>query len=236
MTRQRWYAFLFLAGWLVLQAPPLRAGEQPARKPNVVFILVDDMGWTDAGCLGSTFYETPNIDRLAKSGMRFTSGYAAAPVCSPTRASILTGKYPARLGTTEWFGGGKRKGKLSPAPYVNHLPLEEFTLAQALRAAGYRTGFIGKWHLGGKGYEPGRFGFDLALAGNERGSPKSYFSPYQNPDLKDGPAGEELTDRLTSEALKFIEANKDRPFFLHLPYYAVHTPLQAKKELVAKYQ
>jgi arylsulfatase A-like enzyme len=206
------------------------------RKPNIVFILVDDMGWTDAACLGSKFYETPNIDRLARSAMRFTSGYAAAPVCSPTRASILTGKYPARLGTTEWFGGGARKGKLLPAPYVNHLPLDETTIAQVLRDAGYRTASIGKWHLGGKGFEPGRFGFDLALAGTERGSPKSYFSPYQNPTLKDGPPGEELTDRLTSEALKFIEANKDRPFFLYLPYFAVHTPLQAKKDLVAKYE
>lgn len=213
----------------------LSAGEAKSR-PNIVFILVDDMGWTDAHCLGSAFYHTPNIDRLAKLGTRFTSGYAAGPVCSPTRASILSGKYPARTKNTDWFGGGARKGRLLPAPYDNFLPLDEVTLAELLRRAGYRTAHIGKWHLGGKGHEPERYGFDVAIAGTERGSPASYFSPYKNPRLKDGPAGEELTDRLTSEGLKFIEDNKDRPFFLYLNHFTVHTPLQAKKDLIEKYK
>jgi len=213
------------------------ASEQPPpRRPNVLFILVDDMGATDAGYLGSTFYETPNLDRLAKSAARFTSGYAAAPVCSPTRASTLTGKYPARMSTTEFFGGGARKGQLLPATYVNHLPEGEVTLAQTLRRAGYRTAHIGKWHLGGQGFEPTRFGFDVNVAGNDKGSPKSYFSPYQNPNLSDGPKGEELTERCTTEAIKFMAADKDKPFFLHLSYHAVHIPLQARKELIAKYQ
>jgi arylsulfatase A-like enzyme len=213
------------------------AGEQtPPRRPNVLFILVDDMGATDAGYLGSTFYETPNLDRLAKSSAVFTQGYAAAPVCSPTRASILTGKHPARMSTTEWFGGGGRKGQLLPAPYVNHLPEDEVTLAQTLRRAGYRTAHVGKWHLGGAGFDPTRFGFDINIAGNDKGSPKSYFSPYQNLNLPDGPKGEELTERCTTEAIKFMAAAKDKPFFVHLSFHAVHIPLQARKELIAKYQ
>lgn len=226
-----------IAGLVLLRlAAPASAQEKKPRRPNVVFILADDMGWTDAACLGSKFYETPQLDHLARLGMRFTCGYAACPVCSPTRASILTGKYPARLGTTEWFGGGARKGKLLPAPYINHLPADELTIAAVLRMAGYATAHIGKWHLGGAGFDPTRFGFDVNIGGTEKGSPKSYFSPFQNPLLEDGPPGEELTDRLTTEALKFIEKNRDRPFFVSLWHYAVHTPLQAKKDLVAKYQ
>ncbi len=205
------------------------------KKLNFVFILVDDMGWTDAGCLGSKFYETPNIDKLAKTGMKFTDGYAACPVCSPTRASIMTGKYPARMDITNFFTG-RRKGMLLPAEYRNSMPLSEFTLAEAMQAAGYRTAFIGKWHLGGEGFEPTRQGFDINIAGNHRGSPPSYFSPYRNPQIKDGPKGEYLTDRLTTEGLKFMEKNKDNPFFLYLSYYTVHIPLQAKKDIIAKYR
>lgn len=213
----------------------LQAGEK-SRLPNVVFILADDLGWADLGCTGSTFYETPHLDRLAKGGMRFTNGYASCPVCSPTRAAILTGKHPARLGTTDWFGGGARKGKLLPAPYLDYLPVDETTLAQVLRAAGYVSAMIGKWHLGGEGFDPLKYGFDVNIAGNRRGSPPSYFSPYKNPNLPDGPQGEQLTDRLTTEALKFIEKNRDRPFFAYVAYHAVHTPLQAKKDLVQKYR
>lgn len=204
-------------------------------KPNVVFFLIDDMGWTDAGCFGSKFYETPNLDRLAKTSARFTNGYAACPVCSPTRISIMTGKYPARLDTTDYFTGG-RKGKLLPAEYRNYMPLDEFTLAEALKAAGYATGFFGKWHMGGDGYEPTKQGFDVNVGGFVRGSPPSYFSPYRNPNLKDGPKGEHLADRLTTEAIRFIDQHKNEPFLVYLSYYSVHTPLQAKKELIAKYR
>jgi len=241
MRPRLWWVFSVVCFFCSLCNPAsasTAAGAKEAKKklPNIVFILADDMGWTDAGCMGSKFYVTPSLDRLAKSGARFTAGYAAAPVCSPTRASILTGKTPARTKNTEWFGGGGRKGQLLPAPYDRFLPHDELTLAEFLRRAGYITAHIGKWHLGGMGHEPERHGFDVAIAGTERGSPGSYFSPYKNPRLKDGPPGEQLTDRLTSESLAFIQKNKDRPFFLYLNTFAVHTPLQAKKDLTAKYQ
>lgn len=226
---------IFLLSLLGLGATAAAHAGEKTKKPNFVFFLIDDLGWADLGCYGSRFYETPNIDRLAKTGMRFTSGYAACPVCSPTRASILTGKYPARLNITNWFTG-LRTGKLLPPEYLNHLPLDEFTLAEALRAAGYTTGFFGKWHLGGAGFEPTRQGFDVNVAGNHRGSPPSYFSPYKNPDIRDGPKGEHLDDRLAAEAVRFIEKNKDRPFFVYVNLYSVHIPLQAKKDLIAKYQ
>src|SRR6185437_1295032 len=166
--------------------------------------------------------------------------YAAGSVCSPTRASIMTGKYPARLHITDWIGGGLSM-KFLPAPYLHQLPLEEITIAQALKEAGYKTGHFGKWHLGGKGFFPHDHGFDVDFAnGNGAGQPPSYFYPYANKDkpsiITDGNPGEYLTDRLTDEAIKFIEANKAGPFFLYLPHYAVHTPLQAKPEMVAKYE
>ena len=209
-----------------------------AEKPrlNFVFILIDDMGWTDATCYGSTFYDTPNIDRLAAEGMRFTDAYAACPVCSPTRASIMAGKYPARLNLTNWLSGRIRK-RLIGAPYVGQLPLEEVTLAEAFKGAGYATCFIGKWHMGGKPFYPQHQGFDINVAGNRTGSPAGgYFSPYKNPQLPDGPKGEYLTDRLTDEALKFLDAARDKPFLLYLSHYAVHTPIQAKKDLVQQYK
>jgi arylsulfatase A-like enzyme len=222
---------------------------EPARqlsgRPNFVFFLADDMGWRDAGCYGSTFYETPNIDRLAKQGMRFTSAYAACPVCSPTRASIMTGKYPARLGTTDYFGGPQpnsvqghwtRNKPLLPAPYLDHLPLEEITLAKALQQGGYTTFFAGKWHLGGKGYWPENHGFDINIGGWQAGAPSSYFSPYKNPKLPDGPKGEHLDDRLAAESVKFLEHVGQKPFLLYHAFYSVHIPLQAKRELIAKYE
>jgi len=213
------------------------------QKPNFVFILIDDLGWMDVGYNGSRFYETPNIDRLAAEGMQFTNAYAACPVCSPTRASIMTGKYPARLNITDWIGGGQ-KGMLLPAEYEHQLPLEEVTISEALQQAGYATGFIGKWHLGDKGFYPQDQGFDINVAGHAAGHPASYFYPYRRqkpspwdvPDLEDGKEGEYLTDRLTDESLKFIETNKDRPFLLFLSHYAVHTPIQSKKELTEKYE
>lgn len=205
---------------------------------NLIFILADDLGWRDLGCYGSSFYETPNLDRLAKQGMRFTAAYAACNVCSPTRASILTGKYPARLNLTDWLPGRPNRPdqKLNRPVIQQHLPLEEITIAEALKASGYQTAFIGKWHLGGEPFYPDKQGFDLNIGGCQLGHPPSYFSPYKLPTLSDGPNGEYLTDRLTDEALKFIEGSKDRAFFLYLSHYAVHNPLQAKPELVAKYK
>ncbi len=223
--------------------------QRPGRlsgKPNFVFFLVDDLGYTDLGCYGSSFYETPNIDRLAAQAMKFTSAYAACPVCSPTRASILTGKYPARLNLTDWIPGlqsidapGSRK--LIPPQFNQQLVLAELTIAEVLAQAGYATASIGKWHLGDKPYYPEHQGFDINIAGNHRGQPPSYFYPYRRrnqklENLAGGKKGEYLTDRLTDEALKFIEKNRNRPFFLYLSHYAVHKPIQSKKVLTAKYK
>jgi arylsulfatase A-like enzyme len=205
-------------------------------KPNIVFILADDLGYMDIHANNpNTFYETPNLDLLASEGMRFTSAYAAAPVCSPTRASILTGKYPARLHLTDFIKGTKT-GKMLPADTLDHLPLNEVTVAEALRKGGYYTGLIGKWHLGGAGYLPEANGFDVNIGGSGSGSPSSYFSPYKLAKLADGPKGEYLTDRLTQEAIQFISENASRPFFLFLSHYGVHIPLQAPRPLVAKYE
>ncbi len=214
------------------------AAAQSPKPLNFVFILIDDMGWTDLGCYGSKSYDTPNIDRLASQGMRFTNAYAACPVCSPTRASIMTGKYPARLHLTDWIPGRKQwpTAKLLTPSFRQELPLEEITLAEALKPAGYVSASIGKWHLGGEGFSPVEQGFDRNIGGTARGSPASYFGPFDLPGLKGGPAGEYLTDRLSDEAEKFIEENKDRPFFLYLPEFAVHLPLEGKQELVAKYE
>jgi len=210
--------------------------EAPPKKPNFVFFLVDDLGWRDVGCYGTKFYETPAIDRLASEGMRFTDAYAACPVCSPTRASILTGKYPARLNLTDWIPGHKPKDpKLLVPAFHQELPLAEVTIAEALKAAGYACASIGKWHLGGEPYYPDKQGFDLNVGGTAKGQPPRYFSPYGIPTLADGPKGEYLTDRLADEAEKFIEQNRDRPFFLYLPHFAVHTPIQGKEEITAKY-
>ena len=212
-------------------------------RPNIVFILADDLGWKDLGCYGSTFYKTPNLDRLAKQGVRFTDAYATCPVCSPTRASILTGKYPARLHLTDWLPGrpDRPDQKLSRPAFLKHLPLEEQTLAEALREDGYISASIGKWHLGAAGFEPEKQGFALNVGGTGSGSPETYFFPYRVkremlPRLEDGKKGEYLTDRLTDEAIKFIEQNQRKPFFLYLPHFAVHIPLNAKAELIEKYK
>ncbi len=210
-------------------------------KLNVILILLDDLGWRDLGCYGSTFYETPHLDQLATSGVRFTDAYAAAPVCSPTRASILTGKYPATVGVTDWIDWGNfthpARGRLIDAPYIDHLPLEESSLAKALKAAGYHTWHVGKWHLGSMPYYPDRQGFDVNIGGCAWGLPTGggYRSPWHIPTLEDGPPGEYLTDRLTDEAIKLIRNHPGQPFFLNLWHYAVHTPLQADPELVQKY-
>ncbi len=221
--------------------PPVTAAD---RKPNVVFFLVDDLGWRDLGAFGSTFYETPNADRLAREGMRFTSAYAACPVCSPTRASIQTGRYPVRTGVTDYIGAAQpgqwnRNTPLLPAPYETRLALEEVTLAEALKEGGYATFFAGKWHLGPEGFWPEDQGFDVNKGGIDRGGPyggKKYFSPYGNPRLEDGPPGEHLPDRLASETVKFVEASRDKPFLAYLSFYSVHTPLMAREDLKAKYE
>lgn len=203
---------------------------------NVVLILADDLGARDLGAQGSAFHDTPWLDALARSGMQFTQAYAACPVCSPTRASLLTGKYPARLRITDWIPGRAQwpTAKLLTPSFEQQLPLAETTLAEALQKAGYVTASIGKWHLGGNGFLPTDQGFSLNAAGTEKGSPPSYFAPYKIPGLEAG-EGQYLTDTLASLAEKFIDENKDKPFFLYLPFFAVHTPLQGKKELVEKY-
>lgn len=208
--------------------------------PNILLILVDDLGWRDLGCYGSTFYETPHIDRLCAQGMRFTDAYAAAPVCSPTRASILTGKYAATLSLTDWIDWGgfvhPARGKLIDAPYMDHLPLHEWSLAKALRAVGYHAWHVGKWHLGGEAYYPDRHGFENNIGGCAWGLPTySYRSPWNIPTLVNGAAGEDLTDRLTDEAIRLIHVNDERSFFLNVWHYAVHTPLGAPPELIQKY-
>lgn len=216
----------------------LEVSEKPASRPNVLFILVDDLGWKDLSCYGSWFYETPNIDRLAKRGFRFTQAYAAHPVCSPTRAAIMTGKHPTRLNITDWIPGQNPKNRKLLGPTDIHaLPLQEITIAEALQQQGYKTFFAGKWHLGGEGFFPEDQGFEVNKGGHHKGSPPGgYYSPYKNPKLEDGPEGEHLTDRLTDESLNFISQNQDNPFFLYLSYYTVHTPIQAHRDYLSKFQ
>ncbi len=205
-------------------------------QPNIILFFIDDLGWADLGCFGSTFYETPNLDRLAEQGMRFTDAYASAPVCSPTRASLMSGKYPANVGITNYVPGNAW-GKLMGVPYFHELPQTETTMADALRAGGYRTLHVGKWHLGPEGNWPEDRGFDVNVGGCDWGMPKhGYFSPYGNPRLEDGPEGEYLTDRLTTEALRLIEQPGEQPFFLCFNHYAVHTPIQAPEHLIQKYE
>ena len=222
------------------------------RPQNIVLFLIDDLGWMDLGCQGSTYYQTPNVDKLAAEGVRFTDAYAACAVCSPTRASILTGKYPARLLLTDWLPSGRWKpsSKLIEGRKIRGLPLEEYTLAETLRDAGYQTIHIGKWHLGSEPFcLPQHHGFDINIAGNAHGAPGQYFFPYQGDwaipttplratwnVLPDGKPGEYLTSRLTDEAITIIEKSDDKPFFLYFPHYGVHTPLEAPEELTKKYE
>ncbi len=227
----------------VLAATLSLAGCSRVAQPNVVLLLVDDLGWTDLGAYGSTYHETPEIDRLAAGGWRFTSMYAASPVCSPTRASIMTGRHPARLGITDWIGGEQR-GLLAPPRNESELPLDERTVAEAFRDAGYATGFFGKWHLGSAPFLPQAQGYDVNVGGHGAGHPASYFYPYARPgsspwdvpDLEDGETGEYLTDRLTDEALGWLETVDGGPFFLTLSYYNVHTPLEGRPDLVRHFE
>ncbi|CAN5343572.1 hypothetical protein BH11PLA2_BH11PLA2_36510 [soil metagenome] len=228
--------FRFAILTAILFSPPLPAAE-PAKKLNVIVMLIDDLGHTDLGCQGNTFHETPHIDQLAKDGLRFTNAYSACTVCSPTRAALLTGQYPARLHITDWIAGHVQpNAKLKVPDWQMSLDPKTFTLAKAFKNAGYATASIGKWHLGGEDSYPQKFGFDVNIGGTNKGQPPTYFSPFKIPTLKDGTPGEFLSDTLTTEACKWIETNKAKPFFLYFPHYGVHTPLMGKKEVVAKYK
>jgi len=209
--------------------------EAPSQ-PNIIFLLLDDMGYGDVGAYGNTYHLTPNIDQLAAEGMRFTDAYAAAPNCSPTRGSIMTGRWPARTGVTQYLpGNGKPHAKLLQAELPIGLPLNETLIAEPLKNAGYATASIGKWHLGGGRYGPENRGFDLNFAGGHWNAHKSMFAPHPFVKVPGAKDGDYLTDDLTREALKFIEGARDQPFFLYLPYYAIHGPIQAKDDLIAHY-
>jgi arylsulfatase A-like enzyme len=243
LVRQSLVVAACAAAILGSRTSQVRAVETDPR-PNVVLIVLDDLGWADLGCYGSQFHKSPNIDRLAKEGMRFTQAYAAAPVCSPTRAALMTGKWPARLHVTDWLPGipydepGRR---LAKPKQEKQLPLAEVTLAERLQAAGYATGHIGKWHLGGKGFGPRNQGFDLNVGGDEKGTPKGYFAPFCErmgdvPHIDWAPPGSYLTDIVNDAAIRFIREHREQPFFLDLSHFAVHTPLRAKPQTVAKYK
>jgi arylsulfatase A-like enzyme len=224
---------------------PLGIHAQSTEKehPNILFILVDDLGYHDLGYTGSRFYETPNIDKLASEGMAFNNAYAASPICSPSRAAIMTGRYPARLNLTDYIPGNRHYGphpdqKLASHPFNLFLNPQETTIAEAFKSNGYATFFAGKWHLGEKLVDhPENHGFEINVGGNHTGHPSGgYFSPYNNPQLPDGPKGEYLTDRLTDETIAFVSRKREKPFFALLSFYTVHLPLQGKPEKVERYQ
>lgn len=218
------------------------ASAERSLRPNIVFFLVDDLGWADTGVYGSQFHETPHIDALAASGMRFTNAYAACPVCSPTRASILTGRHPVRVGITDWIKGRPTSRVTNPRFQHVHdrdeLALEEITLAELLADHDYQSCFLGKWHLGGKGFLPTDQGFDFNIGGFHVGSPPGgYYGPWKNPYLKSRRKGEYLTERLTDESIAFMtKRDVDRPFLLYLSYYNVHTPIQPDVKTVEHFR
>ena len=212
---------------------------QAKRRPNFIIVLVDDLGWRDWGCYGHPYHETPHLDRLAAESVKFTQAYAACPVCSPTRASLMTGRYPARLHLTDWIAGRKQwpTSKLLTVPFEQQLPLAETTLPELLKPLGYRSASIGKWHLGGEGFAPTEQGFDVNIGGDHRGSPPGgYFGPFNLVNLKGGTKSDLLTDRLTEEAVRFIGDTAGVPFLIYLPHYTVHTPIQAPEALTEKYR
>ncbi len=237
-----------------------------SQHPNIILIVADDMGWKDLECYGNSICETPNINKLANESVMFTNAYAAAPVSSPTRASIMTGKFPARLHMTTWSedardlqqGIIRKNQKLIPAVSIPDLPLEEFTIAEALKKQGYNAALVGKWHLGESMFYPENQGFDINIGGGSWGCPSTYFYPYKGPFGKkelryiphleesgsgDGHyfkdrKGEYLTDRLTDEAIKIMKdgVEASAPFFLDLSYYAVHKPIEAPDSIVKYYK
>jgi len=246
------FAALTLAALGLLQGVCPVLADKPADKPprpNIVLIVADDLGWADLGCYSSTYHRTPHLDALAASGVRFTDGYSACPVCSPTRAALMTGHVPARLNLTDWLPGraDRPDQRLNRPEIRQELPLEARTIAEVLRDAGYATAHIGKWHLGGAGFGPLEQGFDVNIAGDHTGTPRSYFAPFEGkrageaapiamPGLEVAPKGEYLTDRLGDEAVKFIAAHEKQPFFIYLPHYGVHTPIQAPQDAIAKFK
>jgi len=239
-----------LSGTMLVPVVQPLHGQKP-EKPNFLVILVDDAGWKDLGCYGSTFYETPNIDKLASEGIRFTNGYASSPVSSPSRAGIQTGQYPNRTGITDWLPGRQAYEKpcandrwISPS-LPEGMSLNKITIGKYLKRAGYKTFFAGKWHLGATPkYWPENQGYDINIGGCYLGSPHlnikendhGYFSPYGNPRLEDGPVGEYLPERLAQETIQFMTKHKKKPFLAFLSFYLVHIPLQGKEELIKKYQ
>ena len=240
----------FVAYLLLLPAANVGAeGAAPAKPWNFVILLVDDLGWADLGCYGADLHETPNIDRLAGESMKFTQAYAAAPVCSPTRASIMTGKYPAKLHMTVWYESSAnppRGRKLIPPITVGNMPHSEVTVAEVLHEAGYLTSHVGKWHLGDAAHYPQTQGFDANIGGTFWGAPTTFFYPYSGsgtfgkefryiPHLEFGKPGEYLTDRLTDEAVRVLEKSHAGPFFLNMCWHTVHTPIEAKEEMVERY-
>ncbi len=237
--KSAWIAIIGI--WLFLLVVGIQC-RNPISSPkhNVLLILVDDLGWNDLGCYGSSFHETPRLDAFAQESFMFTNAYSASPVCSPTRAAIMTGKNPVSVNITDWIKGrNPRNQRLKNIQDLDQLPLEEYTIAEALKDNGYHTFFAGKWHLGGEGYFPEDQGFEINIGGHERGSPPGgYYAPYKNPKMTDGPQGEYLPDRLTDECLKFIQKQegKENPFFAMLSFYTVHTPIQACDRYLSKYQ
>ena len=209
-------------------------------KPNVILINADDLGWSDLSLMGSNYYETPNIDKLAESGMTFYNAYASAANCAPSRASMLSGKYTTEhhiytVGNSE--RGNKKTRKLIPIKNNKILDLDFILISEMFKSEGYTNGIFGKWHLGPEGFYPEQSGFDLNIGGCEKGGPGpgGYFSPYENPKIEDGPEGEYLTDRIGNEVVKFIENNQNSPFFAYVPFYSVHTPIQSKEQYREKY-
>ncbi|WP_310560556.1 sulfatase [Flavobacterium sp.] len=243
---QIFFGILILTSFNSCSQKKVVALENKKAQPNVIFIIADDLGYEDIAAYGSSFYETPNIDKLASNATRFTNGYANCPVCSPSRASFQTGKYPVNTGVTDWIKGRKVDPGTTPndrwiVPDTEYdMKLSETTIAEALKQQGYNTGFIGKWHLGEtEAFWPENQGYDVNIGGWSAGGPQhskgsnGYFSPYGNPRLKDGPVGEYLPERLTNEAITLLKSNTDKPFFMCLSYYLVHAKLQAKEEDIA---
>jgi len=239
------YLLLFFLFTLSLNHCTTSTSKEKAKKPNVLFILADDLGYHDLSCMGSKYYETPNIDRIASEGIVFTNGYAACQVCSPSRASIMTGKFPSRHGITDWIGaktgeGWRRAGrynKLLPPTYNYQLQSEYHTLPEAMKDNGYLTYFAGKWHIGKEGSWPTDHGFDINKGGWDRGSPiGGFFSPWVNPNLPNQKDGENLSMRLANETAEFIKAHKDTSFFAFLSFYAVHGPIQTTEAKWKKYR
>jgi arylsulfatase A-like enzyme len=242
------YPLLLFAILIALALNACRQIPTQKEKPNILFILADDLGYYDLSCMGSDYYETPNIDRIAKEGMVFTNGYATCQVCSPSRASIMSGKFPARHGITDWIGAktgndwrkAGRFNRLLPPEYRDRLPHSYTTLPEAMKEAGYKTFFAGKWHLGGKGSYPQDHGFDVNQGGFEAGGPYTggYFSPFNNPQMEDRPQerGMSLPMKLATETIRFLKENKDTTFFAFLSFYAVHAPVQTTQQKWAKYR